>query len=72
MGFNINGTADIPKLVEKIWSTIWGVFIAWLVEIVAVIYANHLYDICPWAYAIVFLIVLLLSMHLEYLIQLNI
>ncbi len=58
MGFNLNGTADIPKLIEKIWSTIWGVFIAWIMEIVAVIYTNHSYNICPWAYAIFFLIVL--------------
>lgn len=59
MEFNLNGTADIPKLIEKIWSSIWGVFIAWLIEIIAVIYFNHSYDICPWPYICVFLIGLL-------------
>lgn len=59
MGLNLNGTADIPKLVEKIWSTIWGVLIAFLIETIAVVYFNHTLFHVPWVYAILLLVVLL-------------
>lgn len=59
MGLNLNGTADIPRLVEKIWSTIWGVLIAFLIETIAVVYFNHTLFHVPWVYAILLLVVLL-------------
>lgn len=59
MGLNLNGTADVPKLVEKIWSTIWGVFVAFLIEIIAVVYFNHTILNSSWIYVGLLLIVLL-------------
>ena len=59
MGLNLNGTADVPKLVEKIWSTIWGVFVAFLIEIIAVVYFNHTIINSSWVYVGLLLIMLL-------------
>ena len=59
MGLNLNGTADVPKLVEKIWSTIWGVFVAFLIEIIAVVYFNHTILNSSWIYVGLLLIMLL-------------
>ena len=59
MGLNLNGTADVPKLVEKIWSTIWGVIIAFVVEIIAVGYISQTLIQVSWLYVILTLITLL-------------
>lgn len=62
MGFNLNGTADIPRLIrliEKIWPTILGVLIAFLIVIITVVYFNRTLIHISWIYAILSLIVLL-------------
>ena len=62
----MNGTADIPKLVEKIWSTIWGILIAFLIETIAICYCFHTLIHIPWIYAILLLIALIPATFLSW------
>lgn len=64
MGFNLNGTVDIPKLVKKIWSSILGVTVAILLQVIVVVYFNHTLVQVPWIYVGLLLIVLSLSTFL--------
>lgn len=64
MGLNLNGTVDVPQLVEKIWSSIWGVQVAFLIEIIAVLYFNQTLIHAPWIYVGLLLIALLSSTFL--------
>lgn len=60
----MNGTADVSKLVEKIWSSIWGVLVAFFIELIAVLYINQTLIHAPWIYVGLLLIALLPSTFL--------
>lgn len=59
MGANVNGTFDIIQLIEKTWSSIWGVLVVWLAEILTIVFFHkQLYQL-PKVGIIILIVVLL-------------
>ena len=59
MGANVNGTFNIIQLIEKTWSSIWGVLVVWLAEILTIVFFHkQLYQL-PKVGIIILIVVLL-------------
>ena len=53
MASNINGTADVIRLIEKTWTSIWGMLLAWGIILFATISWNSSH-LVAWRYVIAF------------------
>lgn len=59
MGANVNATMDIIRLIEKTWSSMWGVLVVWLLEVLAIVFFHKQLYLLPIVGVLVLILVFL-------------